>query len=289
MATTHSPGLWTDAFRAAVTPEVSIVGFQRSEPGWISQASDYAMPDFDLWYIAAGRGAVQTDGVWHAFGAGDLLCLKPGNRYQRERTDDAAPFQLYYAHLLPFGRHDNGLNRALADVWPLHLSLPHRPELSRLFIELFEAYVTRPPQPSLTVKGLALQVLDVVFDELQRSPRQAHPGGHPGVLRVKTLIERSFAEPLSVADLAAAGGLCPSHLSALFSRHVGLSPFEYLLRVRIREARLLLARGVRVKEVAARTGFGSQQHFCRQFRHRTGQTPTAFARQSRWDHWGQSL
>lgn len=274
--------LWTDAFWAAVNPEVGIVGFQRSEPGWLSLPRDYAMPDFDLWYIASGRGAVQVDGVWHVFGAGDLLCLKPGDRYQRERTNDADPFQLYFAHLLPFGRQDGGLNQVLAAAWPLRLPLPHRPEFPRLFTEFFEAFATRPPRPSLFVKGLALQILDIVFEELLRVPRQAQLGVHPGVLRAKALIERSYAEPLTVPDLAVAGGLCPSHLSALFVRHLGASPFEYLLRVRIREARLLLARGVRVKEVARLTGFGSQHHFCRLFRQRTGETPTAFARQSRW-------
>jgi AraC-like DNA-binding protein len=282
MKTRCRPRLWIDAFWAAVNPEVAIVGFQRTEPGWLSAPTDLAQPDFDLWYVASGRGAVQVDGIWRQFSAGDLLCLKPGNRYQRERTDDADPFHLYYAHLLPFGRRDGGLNEALAAVWPLQMSVLHRPEFLRLFALFFEAYATRPAHDSLTVKGLALQLLDVVFDELQHAPRGPRSGGHVGVLQAKALIETSYAEPLTIPDMAAAAGLCASHLSALFSRQMGVSPFEYLLRVRIREARLLLARGLRVKEVAQRTGFHSQHYFCRQFRQRTGQTPTDFAQQSRW-------
>jgi len=274
--------LWTRSFWAAVNPEVAIVGFHRSEPRWLSPPRDYVQTDFDLWYVASGRGAVQVDGSWHGFEAGDLLCLKPGTRYQRERTDDADPFQLYYAHILPFGHRDDGLNEALAAAWPLLLSVQHRPDFLRLFSQLFEAYATRPAHhESLTVKGLALQVLDAVFDELQQSPARRRPGLHPGLLQAKALVERSYAEPLTVSDLASAGGLCPSHLSALFSRELGVSPVAYLLRVRIREARLLLARGLRVKEVAQRTGFRSQHYFCRQFRQRVGMTPTAFARLSR--------
>ncbi len=282
MRTSPRPPLWTDAFWAAVNPAVAIVGFQRTEPGWLSQPTDFIQPDFDIWYVASGRGAVRVDGAWHDFGAGDLLCLKPGSRYQRERTDDANPFQLYYTHILPFGSPDHAFNDGLAAAWPLRLSVPHRPEFLRLFVQLFEAHVTRPTPGALTVKGLALQVLDAVFDELQHSPRRRQPGTHEGLRKAKALIESAFADPLTVSDIAAASGLCASHLSALFSRQLGVSPFEYLIRVRIREARLLLARGLRVKEVAQRTGFHSQQYFCRQFRQRTGQAPTDFARQSRW-------
>lgn len=282
MRTSVRPPLWSDAFRAAVNPEVAIVGFQRTEPGWFSQPTNFVQPDFDVWYVASGGGAVLVDGTWHGFGAGDLLCLKPGSRYQRERTDDANPFQLYYTHILPFGSPERGLNDVLAAAWPLRLSVPHRPEFLRLFVQLFEAYVTRPTPGSLTVKGLALLVLDAVFAELQQSPMRRQPGTHAGLRKAKALIESAYADPLTVSDIAAASDLCASHLSALFRRQLGVSPGEYLIRVRIREARLLLARGVRVKEVAQRTGFRSQQYFCRQFRQRTGQTPMDFARQSRW-------
>jgi AraC-like DNA-binding protein len=288
MGTAARVRLWTRAFWAAVNPEVAIVGFHRSEPGWLSPPRDYVQTDFDIWYVASGRGAVQVDGTWHGFGPGDLLCLKPGTRYQRERTDDADPFQLYYTHVLPFGRRDGGLNAALAAAWPMHLPVQHRPEFLRLFTQFFEAYATRPARDSLTVKGLALQVLDAVFDELQQSPARRSPGLHGGLLQAKALIERSYADPLTMSDLARAGGLCASHLSALFSRELGVSPIEYLLRVRIREARLLLARGLRVKEVAQWTGFRSQHYFCRQFRQRAGVTPTVFARLSRWRGAGEA-
>jgi two-component system response regulator YesN len=58
---------------------------------------------------------------------------------------------------------------------------------------------------------------------------------------------------------------------------MGCPPIEYLRRVRLREARLLLARGKRVKETAHAVGFGSQHYFSRAFKQRVGMCPTEFA------------
>jgi AraC-like DNA-binding protein len=275
------PALWSDAFRDAVAPEPGFIGFHRAEPGWLSPVRHTVMPDFDLWYVAVGGGAVFVNGRWLTFSAGDLLCLKPGDVYERERADAADPFQVYFAHLLPFGAEDRGLNRALTAAWPLKLPVQQRPEILGLFDRLFEAYATQPGNRSLTVKGLLLQILDVVFEELRLAPAARRTGSHPGLLKARAFLEAEFAAEVRLGDVAAAADLSSSHLSALFKRQFGVSPIEHLLRVRLREAKLLLARGLRIKDVASRTGFRSQHYFCRLFHRRTGTTPTAFARAAR--------
>ena len=272
------PRLWAGEFWRAVNPETLSAGFHRAEPGWLSPVKNSVQTDFDVWYVAAGTGEVLIDGQWHAFEAGDLVTIKPGRSYQRERTGRPVPFQIYFAHGLPFGREDRGLNTALAEAWPLKMSLLHRPELVGIFNRLFEAFATRPPGPSLAVKGLTLQLLQVIFDELRRAPRPKAPRASVNLLRAKELIETAYAGDLRLADIAKGCELSPSHLSALFARHMGLSPVEYLISVRLREAKLRLARGARVKEVADAVGFHSQHHFCRLFKKKTGLTPTGFSR-----------
>lgn len=273
----RTPGqAWSDDFWRSADPLVLSAGYHRAEPDWVSPPRHTVFADFDIWYVGAGAGAVRLDGQWERFSPGDLLALKPGMLYQGESAKPADPFQVYYVHLLPFGQGRPRLDAALAAAWPLRQSLLHRPEARGLFQGLFEAHTIRSGTPSLAVKGLALQILQVVFEELQQTPPVEPGAPPPGVLQARLLIERDFAQCLSLAGLSAACAMSAGHLCARFRDFYGVPPIEYLLRVRIREAKLLLASGYRVKEVARQVGFSSQHYFCRVFKTRTGLTPTEF-------------
>jgi len=267
---------WSDDFWHRADPVVLSAGYHRAEPDWTSPPRHTVFEDFDIWYVGAGAGAVLLDGHWERFSSGDLLALRPGMLYQGESAEAVDPFEVYYVHLLPFGRGRPDLDAALAALWPLRQSLLHRPETHGLFQGLFEAYTVRSSTPSLAVKGLTLQILQVVFEELRQTPPVAPGAPPPGVLQARLLIERNFARELNLAGLSAACAMSAGHLCARFRDSYGVPPIEYLLRVRIREAKLLLASGYRVKEVARQVGFSSQHYFCRVFKARTGLTPTEF-------------
>jgi AraC-like DNA-binding protein len=273
----HKRALWSPAFWDAVNPVVVSVGFHKAERAWVGQRGHLTLPDFDIWFAAAGCGKVCVNGQWREYRAGDLIVLKPGEVFVQERADDADPFQNYWLHVLPFGHKDHGWNAALASAWPFRMSMLHRPELPALFNQLFESHATEVNGQSLTVKGIALQLLDVIFEELGKS-ESVKPLRDVGILlRAKQIIETHHASKLTLADLAARCDLSSSHLSMLFTRHFGCPPIEYLVRVRVREAKLLLAKGLRCKAIAEAVGFNSQHYFTRAFQQRTGMTPTMFA------------
>jgi len=60
------------------------------------------------------------------------------------------------------------------------------------------------------------------------------------LVRAKDLADARFAEPLTVADLAAAAGLSPAHFSREFRRAFGESPHAYLLTRRLERAASML-------------------------------------------------
>lgn len=257
-----------------INPRVVTAGFHRAPSGYRGPLRQHVMPDLDLWYIAAGRGALLLDGRWEHFESGDLLALKPGSLYQQDRSDEAHPFEVYFVHIEPFGE-TSPLDKELAEWWPLRLAVVNRTQAEALFRGLFEASTLRPPDGGLAGRGLALQIVQLVVDELALPGDRRRPE-HPGLARAKQFIEQSYARDLRLRDLAAAAELSASHLSALFRQHYGLAPIEFVLQRRFREAELLLARGLRVKEVAQRVGFSSQHYFSRAFRRRTGLSPREF-------------
>jgi AraC-like DNA-binding protein len=88
-------------------------------------------------------------------------------------------------------------------------------------------------------------------------------------------------------DLDAAAshvGLSPFHFLRLFSKVVGATPHQYLVRLRLRHAARLLAEGERaVTDIALEVGFADLSNFVRTFRRAAGVSPTAFRRAAKGD------
>lgn len=104
-------------------------------------------------------------------------------------------------------------------------------------------------------------------------------GPDPRLARAAALIERDFARPLAVAELAAEAGMSQSRFYAGFAAAYGRSPHGQLADTRLRAAQRLLA-GTRlsIAEIAVRTGHADQSALTRAMKARLGVTPAAWRR-----------
>ena len=86
---------------------------------------------------------------------------------------------------------------------------------------------------------------------------------------------------LGLGKLARVAGLSPYHFLRTFQQVTGVTPHQYLLRMRLREAAMRLAakEPVRILDIALDSGFGDVSNFNRAFRAEFGVNPRAFRRQ----------
>jgi AraC-like DNA-binding protein len=97
------------------------------------------------------------------------------------------------------------------------------------------------------------------------------------LLRAKDLADLRYAEPLGVADMAAAAGLSRAHFSREFRRTFGVSPHAYLLTRRLeRAAALLRVTDRSVAEICLDVGLTSVGSFTTSFTRTYGVPPTAY-------------
>jgi AraC-like DNA-binding protein len=90
-------------------------------------------------------------------------------------------------------------------------------------------------------------------------------------------LEQHYRERVPLADLISSCGLSSTHVHRLFQRLLRMSPTEYLLTLRLQEARrLLTTTDMPLSAVAVNTGFFDQSHFTKRFQKMTGMTPTQF-------------
>jgi AraC-like DNA-binding protein len=85
------------------------------------------------------------------------------------------------------------------------------------------------------------------------------------------------SEAHSVDSLAAIVGMSRSTFTRQFTEIMGVSPMDYVLKLRLHHASgLLRSTAMPVKQVAAASGFLSRTHFSRSFRSHYGVDPTRF-------------
>jgi len=100
------------------------------------------------------------------------------------------------------------------------------------------------------------------------------------VRRVCRFVHLHLYDDIRSRDLATHAKYSTRRLADLFRKSMSCTPMAYLRRVRVREAKRLLAgRRYSVKEIAARLHFSDVHHFSRTFKKATGTSPTGFLEQ----------
>jgi len=120
---------------------------------------------------------------------------------------------------------------------------------------------------------------------LRKHSSLAHPTAAPqgGLSRAQVeraidYMESNLCEPLTLADVANASGLSPSHFARRFKSATGAPPHQYLIAMRVERAKRLLLQREPIAEIALDCGFSHQEHLTRVFRRMTGMTPASFRR-----------
>ena len=99
-----------------------------------------------------------------------------------------------------------------------------------------------------------------------------------GVQRMQEYIEKHLRENISFADVAKVSLFSPWYARRLFLEYTGVTPSEYIRKLRLKQSALKLRdEDVNILDVALDSGFGSVDGYQRAFRREFGCNPSAYA------------
>ncbi|MCH1627466.1 AraC family transcriptional regulator [Ferdinandcohnia quinoae] len=94
------------------------------------------------------------------------------------------------------------------------------------------------------------------------------------IAKVIGVLNREFAQPLKVDELAKEARMSSSSFYNHFKEVTGMSPIQYQKQLRLQEARrLLLTENMEAAEAAFQVGYESPSHFSREYTRRFGLSP----------------
>jgi len=238
------------------------------------------LQEYQVLYITEGEGEFDSESAGRLrVEPGSVLILFPGERH-------------WYRPLKSTGWKEYwiGFNGAIAD-------------------RLFSASYFNREEPVLNV-GIHSR-LNEIYDQVLMECRQGDPGFHQvaagkvlellGLVRMylknrsigsrslhsqifesRQIIEDRFKDEVDPKAIAAIAGLSYSTFRKSFKLFTGLSPGQYIIHLRIREAKsLLYSSNLTIKEIADRSGFKSSYYFVRLFKEKVGLTPGNFRKKAR--------
>ena len=233
---------------------------------------------YSLAYVRKGSFGYRAGGRAYELVTGSVLVGRPGDEYSCTH-DHAVGDECLAVHLSEDTVETIGGSR---DTWRSR-ALPPVAELMVLG-ELAQAAAEGHSDAGLDELALWLAARFVRGTGAARHGTLATERDRRRAVDAAAWIEANACEEVDLEGAAREAGLSAFHFLRLFSKVLGVTPHQYLVRSRLRRAARLLADPARsITEVAFGVGFGDLSNFVRTFHRAAGVSPRAFRRAAKGD------
>ncbi|MEK6796321.1 MAG: AraC family transcriptional regulator [Spirochaetota bacterium] len=253
----------------------------------------------ELVVVIGGVAEHHINDARHVVRRGDVYVVNPGTAHAFSRTEGTVIYNLSYPATLPADIAPELARipgyQSLFVIGPrshaasgfacrLMLSTHDLAVLERKIETLWAELRGKEPGYEALVKAYFTDIL--AFLSRRYVPASSAPaaGTYYKAAHAASFLESNFSDNITLAGAAKAVGLSVRHLTRLFGECFGVSPIDYLLRVRIsRAADMLRSSDASVSDIAYDCGFSDSNYFTRMFRRETGTTPVRYRMNARLD------
>lgn len=221
----------------------------------------------DLTFVISGKACYYINGVKTIVEAGDLLYIPEGC------TREAHTYEESPMHCYPFNFHWAAPYNHVHLPFPTVMKKMITKEVLDHIREFQQVWMNRQPYYAFQSRALFELILHRLLSnthKLSASPID------PRIQRATYYITEHYAEDITVQALARQANLNPVYFGKLFKATTGSTCKEYLNRIRINNAEMMLSSGdFNVSETAERCGFHDISYFSNLFKKMKGYSPSS--------------
>ena len=251
------------------------VFFQYCRENHISPSYFHVQEYYEIIVIINSNRKYLTETTLFDAGHGDVLLFAPGERHMGIHVKDPL-YERYYFYIhplllrqLPEGTRVTALFNRTSHI-KNRISIP-----KDIFGELIpkDIFIEGANAEPLTVLSLFYQLLSRLL-QIQDSQLEASDTTNHQLSEILHYINSSYAIIQSASAIAEHFDISPSYLARLFRNSLAISPYQYLMHIRLDEARRMLEQGASVTEACFACGFGDCSRFIHYFKREMGITPS---------------
>lgn len=238
---------------------------------------------FELVFVIEGSARISIDGIGYRAAKGDIIFYDPGIVHDEQPAPNSG-FEIFCiaadsftAGSLP---ENHMLSKGRSPVVP---SGRHYTVMRDMFENIYELMFHSDRDSEPICQYLTRAVMSIAYRKLLTDTDLGTKGAaftdsnFDFYKRIKSYIDEHFTEPLSMRSVGAAVNISPSYASHVFKHISGMTPTQYITKLRIGEAQeLLIHTDLPVTEIAYKVGFNNSSNFNYAFQNHIGMSPTAF-------------
>ena len=153
----------------------------------------------------------------------------------------------------------------------------------KLTVEGLEMMLADAFQKAYEPEGESV-VIGLLFSLLSLKMENAEDANGSDVQKACSFMRHNYYRKISMEEVARHVNLSEKHLCRLFKKELSVTPMQYLIRLRMEQARMLLRdTDMMVKDVALTVGYPSQLAFSSAFASYWGMAPSSVKRQKTGD------
>ena len=246
--------------------------YHEKEQGFIFPGESHSM--MELTYVDQGTMHSVADGQDLLLEQGDMVLYGPGQWHMQYSDMGVAPRYVTISF----------------DVSGLDISsLTNRKFRSpQKAIALLQQMLHEQEKMNQSANDMIISLLTTMLITLLRTAQQPSDRIQPLhcvnneneiIRRAQQYISQHVREKMSVTQVAKMTDVSTSYLTALFHKHLQISPGEYIRRIKLQESKQMIREGNRnFTEIAAALQYSTIHHFSRQFKEKFGITPSEYAK-----------
>lgn len=245
---------------------------------WVSMLHTHKCAE--LFYVIGGKGQFLVRDNAFTIGAGDMVIVNPYIEHT-ETSLAANPLEYIVMGI-------EGLELDMDDTTDHSFCIINFREESTDVHFYLRSMLMEIEQKNTGFETICQDLLDILLIKLLRKTNftkalsSSREDLSPDTIAVRRYIEGHFREPLSLDILAENIHINKFHLAHIFSKEFGISPINYILKLRIKESReLLRTTNFSLSQIARTCGFSSPSYFSQRFRAAEGMSPAEFRKAHR--------
>ena len=230
--------------------------------------------DYQLLYMVSGHADYFLDGEWQTVGEGKIVLYRP-RVPQFYRTYSQVPMLCRWVHFS--GTEAASLLEECGMGQEYLFSPGLCPAAEALLKSMVVEILHREPMYRIVVESQFRQAMALFGRQMAQRKGSVASSSRQRILSIVEYMNRHYFEPLQTEELAERCGLSKYHFIHLFRMCMGMTPYSYLIRIRMERAETLLQTGdMTVQEVAFVCGYNDPLYFSRAFSRHFGVSPTDY-------------
>ena len=256
----------------AVRPKVRVeclytLFYQEKEAGFLFSGESHPMAE--LLYVDQGSLHSVADGQDLLLRQGELVLYAPEQWHMQYAEGSQAPGMVTISFWARGVRWEKLCNRRFS---------PDK-EITTLMRQILREQQQGNDDSIFSLLTLLLLHLQKCEAQEKGEVQPVVSGENTIIRNAQQFVQAHVTEKLTVPVVAEKIGVSASYLTALFHKHLQLSPGEYIRRIKLQQSKQLIREGqMNFTQISESLQYSTVHHFSRQFKQMFGVTPTEYAK-----------